>query len=186
MARLNYKTIWEEKRRYAITAFILFFVYCAAVDILPRSHLKTALSAQVHKTASLLGLEQRFHTFSPEPPRLNSRIYAYLKAADSSTAIWNYPDVEKLGNLQRKIRAPRFRILSTRNLRKNSILWSDLARYVARESNKSTSNPPKEVIFYKHIETIPELNPITGQLKSKVNMEEFVFHYKVTPGDLQG
>lgn len=185
MSGLDFKTIWEENRRYAITAFILFFLYCAAIDILPRSYLKTTLSAPVYKTASLLGLEQRFHTFSPEPPRRNSRIYAYIKAADGSTSIWNYPDVERLGNLQRKIRAPRFRILATKNLRKDSILWTDFARYVARENNKSASSPPANITFYKHTEAIPEINPTTGQLKSKENKEEFVFHYKVTSGDLQ-
>ncbi len=122
---------WKRVRRYAITAFILFFVYSTCVGAMLDSRLKTALMTPVQSVVMYFGLVQNFLTFSPEPPRSNRRLFAHVKYDDGSTTIWNYPEIEALSSFKRRLQAGRYRTAYLRNLRKRA-LWPSFARHVAR------------------------------------------------------
>ncbi len=129
------------------------------------------------------GLWQGWDMFAPDPLRINTYLEADITFEDGSTARWKFPRMEHMGKF-RAYYKERWRKWAADNVRldRNSGLWPDAARYVARIHAKMPS-PPKQVKLIRFWADVPP--PERWSDPDKWNSYTF-FTYEVTAKDLEG
>ncbi|MGH9703525.1 MAG: hypothetical protein ACRD4K_09130, partial [Candidatus Acidiferrales bacterium] len=130
----------------------------------------------------LAGLTQGWSLFAPNPTNSNCRLSAEIQHEGGSTNTWNFPLPQDFGY---SYFLERDRKWANDNLRmdRNSALWPDAARYVARINDDSSHRPVAVKFFRICIDIQPPgvktaANPPAGK-------PENFFTYQVKPGDLQ-
>ncbi len=121
--------------------------------------------------------------FAPDPLRINAYLEAEVKFQDGSTLRWTFPRMEQL-SMGRKYFKERWRKWATDNVRldRNSGLWADAARYVAR-LHQAMPSPPTQVKLIRLWADIPP----PERAKEPDNWNSYAFFtYDVKPSDLEG
>lgn len=130
---------------------------------------------------NLSGLTQGWSLFAPNPTNSNCRLWAQVKHEDGSTNTWNFPMPQDYGY---SYFLERDRKWANDNVRmdRNSALWPDVARYVAR-INDDPLRRSASVKLFRYCEDIPApgTKPAPGSVALK---PEGFFTYEVKPGDL--
>jgi hypothetical protein len=96
------------------------------------------------------GLWQTWKVFAPDPKDWNVYMSAIITLQDGTTKTWEFPRMEKLGFWER-MKQERFRKWANDSVNdeKNSVVWFDTARYIARQ-NYDPSNPPVAVTIVRN------------------------------------
>ncbi len=168
-------------KRIAISVFVCFHVIVIACWSIP---LNTLIFKAVNdKTAPYTvwaGLFQTWGLFAPDPLNINLRINAEITYRDGRTTIWQFPLPQDFGYIRRSFESRMEATSHAVRDDKNSVLWPDAARYVARLNNHA-DNPP---ITVKLVSNWSPLSPPGSNQPQPWNQHLF-FTYSVTPGDLQ-
>jgi hypothetical protein len=180
--------------RWCISLFILVHVYIIFFWGLPASRFRNYMVQPVEDYVMKMGHWQSWDMFAPDPLSVNYKLHAQVFFQDGSLKIWHFPQMEKLGLLERYGKE-RYRKWTER-VRQDiySSIWDDTARYIARLHNNPT-NRPTRVILIREWESIPppRFKPGTFELKDYQPMPKhfdnlkysFRFkYYDVAPGDL--
>lgn len=184
------KRVW----RWCITIFIFVHLYIMAFWGLPGSRFRLYMTAPVQDYVIQTGLWHSWDMFSPDPLSLIFRTHAQIHYRDGSMDIWDFPQMEKLGYMER-FQKERYRKWRER-VRQDmySVAWDDTARYIARLHNNPT-NPPRQIVLVREWDSIPpmQFKPGTFEYKSYQKMPKsydylkysyrFRF-YDILPGDL--
>jgi hypothetical protein len=182
MARL------EKRKRAIISAFIavhLVALYSWAMPPFtePWNSLRNSINNVFRPYLLFTGIWQGWDMFAPNPLSINTYLVAEVTLKDGSVVIWPFPRMEFLGFFE-KYYQERWRKWAADNVRldKNSALWPDAARYVARLHARLPS-PPAQVKLIRHWADIPP--PARAQQKDEWKSFTF-FTYEVLPRDLEG
>ena len=131
---------------------------------------------------NLSGLTQGWSLFAPNPTNSNCRLTAQIQHQGGSTNTWKFPMPQDYGY---SYFLERDRKWANDNVRldRNSALWPDAARYVAR-INDDPMHHSVSVKLFRYCEDIqlPGAKPAANS--ETIKPEDF-FTYEVKPGDLQ-
>jgi len=184
---------WRPWKRVLINAFILWHLYIFVIWGLPGSRFRQAMIQPVNKYVLYAGLWHSWDMFSPDPLAVNFHLQAFITFRDGAMAVWNFPQMEKLGLFER-MQKERYRKLVER-VRQDAyqMVWDDAARHVAR-LHRNATNPPAEVMLVRNWSPIPKPaknEKGEGLADHQPMPEKFEFTqsyrfkvYKVQPGDL--
>jgi hypothetical protein len=170
-------------KRAAITVFLVFHMFAAAVWAVPiDSPLTQAFRNLIGPYVLWVGFFQKWDMFSPDPSRLNNFVSATIVFRNGSRRLWVFPRMEMLGYADRYAKE-RYRKYANDNLRldSNAGLWPDAARYAARVNN-DPSNPPVSVVLTRYWSEVPGPG---GAPVEEAPWQQFpFFRYQVSPKDL--
>jgi hypothetical protein len=156
-------------RKQAISAFILVYLFVMAIQILPTSAWQQKVWNAVSMPVLWTGLWQTFAVFVPNPRKNNIYIDATVYFEDGTNQSWQYPRMEQLSFLD-KMQKERFRKYGNDHVYFNneSMLWPDLAIYIARQS----SRPKREAVrvdLRRHWFDIP---PISSGISTNATADQ--------------
>jgi hypothetical protein len=112
----------------------------------------------------------------------NTYVVASVITRDGSIQTWTFPRMEQLSLTQRYYQERYRKFAENLQDAKNSALWPDVARHLARRY-ANRANPPEIVMLVKYWSGIA---PPTERPPSAVPPRaQIFFEYKVTPEDLK-
>ena len=167
----------------AINIFLIFHILAISTWSLPMTNpFVQVCRFAVRPYFVWTGLFQSWDMFSPQPETTNAYLEAIVLYQDGSTKIWSFPRMDLL-SLNERYHKERYRKFVEVLLDgKNSVLWPDVARHVARLPGIRDGNPQK-VLLLARWSTIVHQDDRTF---TRSPLDENVFYrYDVKPGDLQ-
>ena|SRR5450432_3036554 len=167
----------------AVNIFLVFHILAIACWCLPMANpFVQSVRYAVRPYFVWTGLFQSWDMFSPQPQTTNGYLEAIVLYGDGSTQIWSFPRMDLL-SLREKYSKERYRKFVEVLLDdKNSILWPDVARHVARLPGIRAGHPQKILLLAKW-STIVYHDDGTF---TRTPLDENVFYrYDVKSGDLQ-
>jgi hypothetical protein len=133
--------------RRAILALVAVLLAAQLATHLPASPVREALRPSADRAVRLLGSEQAWGVFSPDPRRISIDIEARVTFADGTTATWAPPQG---GPVITNLRYYRWRKWMERVRADDARgLWEPTARWVADEHRDGPS-PPVRVDLVRH------------------------------------
>ncbi len=173
--------------RLLINVFIILHLFLISVWLFPANKQLLALMNNFRGYIVFLGLDQDYSMFAPYLRKLNRYLFALITFKDSSTAIWSYPRMERLGLIQ-AMQKERYRKYGNDNIVEPcfKMFLPDFARYIAR-LHDCQNNPPELVSIYVVEHNIPEpRSPLIsdGKNENKATVSN-IFTYLVEAKDLQ-
>jgi hypothetical protein len=168
---------------YAINAFLIFHLIAIPCWCLPFDNpLVGAVRAVVRPYFLWSGLFQTWDMFSPVPETTNSYMEAIIIYKDGQTQTWSFPRMELLTLTDRYSKERYRKFVEVVLDDKNSALWPDVARYVARLPGIREKSPQNILLLVRWSTMVPQPD---GTI-TRTPLDEHVFYrYKVTPEDLQ-
>lgn len=169
--------------RIIVSSLIALYIVAQALWMMPSSRFRDLLFNPISPFLSYTGLWQIFAVFSPEPRYTNLYLSAVVTCADGSAQYFEYPRNDKMGIWER-IRKERFRKFGLDNLYWDGhrVLWTDAARYVARQFRQRS---PVMVSLQRHWHYIPAPAQGLGKPLPQSFQTSTFFVYQVKPEDLQ-
>ena len=167
----------------AINIFLIFHVLAISTWCLPMTNpFVQVCRFAVRPYFVWTGLFQSWDMFSPQPETTNAYLEAIVLYQDGSTKIWSFPRMDLL-SLNERYHKERYRKFVEVLLDgKNSVLWPDVARHVARLPGIRDGDPQK-ILLLARWSTIVYQDDGTF---TRSPLDENVFYrYDVKPGDLQ-
>jgi hypothetical protein len=167
----------------AINVFLIFHIFAISCWCLPMANpfVQVCRSA-VRPYFQWTGLFQSWDMFSPQPETTNSYLEAIVIYKDGSTQIWSFPRMELLSLTNRYSKERYRKFVEVLLDDKNSALWPDVARYVARLPSIRAGDPQKVLLLAKWSTIIYHED---GSF-TRTPLDENVFYrYDVKPEDLQ-
>jgi hypothetical protein len=168
------------------TLFIAFHVVAITLWVLPLNRTLTrAVRKCIGPYFSLMGLQQEWSLFAPDPLVVNSYVDAHVALQNGEVRIWTFPQLETLDFKERYSKA-RYRKYAGWLYRNDfSYAWPDAARYVARQFQSSASRP-RSVDLVRHWARIP---PLTSDRDERDTVPEWrsniFFVYQIPPDELK-
>lgn len=138
-----------------VSVCLVAYMVAVALQMGPAVPLRNHLVVLVAPFLDYTGTWQNFAMFSPEPRRKNLFLSAVVTYSDGATAYYSYPRLERL-NFWDRMQKERFRKYGFDSLvhDENRGLWTDFARYVARQSAGSEL-VPIQVSLQRHESDVP-------------------------------
>jgi hypothetical protein len=167
----------------AISIFLIFHILAISCWCLPIANpFVQACRYAVRPYFVWTGLFQSWDMFSPQPETTNGYLEAIVLYKDGSTQIWSFPRMDLLSSREKYSKERYRKFIEVLLDDKNSVLWPDVARHVARLPDIRSGNPQKILLLAKW-STIIYQNDGTF---TRSPLDENVFYrYDVKPGDLQ-
>jgi hypothetical protein len=133
-------------KRVAINHFLIFHILAITCWCVPITTPLTTLCRDFVRPYFLWsGLFQSWDMFSPSPKSVNSYIEAIVLYKDGNTRMWAFPRMERLSLTERYSKERYRKFVENLNEEKNSPLWPDAARFIARLNN--TGSVPVKMVF---------------------------------------
>lgn len=171
-------------RRAVISAFLLFHIVAITFWCIPLdTALIQAFRGAIRPYMLWSELFQAWDMFAPNPLGLNSYLDAVVKFRDGKSSTWSFPRMENLPIAERYSKERYRKFAEYVRLDKDSLLWPDCARYIARLNNNPT-NPPVEVSLVRNWSDIPPEAP-DGSYHPGLWFRYVFFHLPVQPTDLR-
>lgn len=115
--------------RSIISAGIVLFVLCQIAIGLPSSAIKSEVGPTANRLVRIMGVEQNWGVFSPNPRSASIDVYAIVRFEDGSSARWDLPEG---GPVVENLRYYRWRKWLERVRADDySNLWDPTARWIA-------------------------------------------------------
>ena len=134
---------------------------------LPPSRLREALSPVVEPVVGVLGLEQRWNLFAPNPPRRTYEVTARITYADGGLALWEPPTNDRWRKW-----------LGAARSSQNRVLWEPTAAWIARHHDGAERNAVRVELIRRWRDLPPPGNPVV-ELPWQ---EEIFYTYDVASG----
>lgn len=135
---------------------------------------------------TFMGLEQAWNVFSPGPRPTNPHLTAIITYQDGSSKLWSYPRMERL-DFFTKIPKERYRKFFDDNAAWNiTVLWPDIASYVARINYLDKENPPILVTLTRFSSTILPMEDGLGKPNLPQSETQVLGVFAITEKDLAG
>ncbi len=153
---------------------------------MPDCPLKLFINQFTRTPITLLGIDQCWKMFCPNPRSFNLHPYAIITFVDGATAYYEFPRMEKMSQwdaLQReRLRKLFFDIMPWDDYK---TLRASIARYIAR-CYFDPGNPPTTVSLSYNCQDIPPLEHMVQRIPPPIEtVGKNFFVYKVRPGDFQ-
>ncbi|WP_413577499.1 hypothetical protein ACLVWU_03965 [Bdellovibrio sp. HCB290] len=134
----------------------------------------------------VVGLEQPWSMFAPNPMSLNSYIEVEILFKDKSTEKWSLPRPTQMDGFSKVIGGDRYRKFTQEYLmpEKNEEIWFDVARYVARNVNHIEANGRKREIeklqffrYYNYVQDPQKVFVRHGDMSGEYKRESVFYFY---------
>lgn len=172
-------------RRYAITGFIVYYIYSAFLMAWPfpdPNNLTQRLLGPSSYVVDFLGIWHRLRLFAPQPPGFTGTIKYQLVYQDGTFSYWNYPrEVLGIGDPPGSYNRYLFTYIAWGADRKADVLWPELARYIASQ-NSSSEHPLASVRIVERCVRIPTPDLGIGKPLPPPNQEFELVNYDVNTG----
>ena len=162
--------------KLAVSVFVVAVLSVAVIQNFPAGDVDRRLSGVV-PYASVLGLEQRWSIFAPDPYRIAMVVEAEVRYSDGTTGRWSPPKGGPAVGAYRDFRWRKYE----ENLRqdKNAGLWRPTAAYVARRERDLGRRPVRITLVRRWYDLLP---PGPGPDRGPWQQARF-FSLSVRPGD---
>jgi hypothetical protein len=182
-ARRRYFPGFQNWKYIAINIFLVFHILAITFWCLPLANPFIVDCRNAVRPYFLwTGLFQSWDMFSPLPETTNSYLEAIVLYQDGSTEIWSFPRMELLSLTDRYSKERYRKFVEVLLDDKNSAVWPDVARYVARLPGIRSSNPQKVMLLAKWSAIVYH----DDGTFTRSPLDEHVFYrYDVKPEDLQ-
>lgn len=128
------------------------------------------------------GLFQNWDMFSPRPKRRNSYLEATVIFSDGSTGFWTFPRMDRMSYTQRYAKE-RYRKFEEGLVEdKNSDMWPDVARHVAREFRGGTARPEMVMLNLNWSDLVEDSD---GTITDTPWQSRTFYRYRVEAEDLE-
>jgi hypothetical protein len=174
--------IWTRQgvRQFAISGFVLSHLIAITCWSVPLSSpLIIAVRTLVRPYMLWSGLFQSWDTFAPAPKSVNAYVKGVVITRDLHVRVWIFPRMEQLGFLERYYKERYRKFAENLPEEKNSALWPDVARHLARFYNNPT-DPPTQVLLVQYRSDI-----VPGAEGARSLDPKIFFEYHVQPRDLK-
>jgi hypothetical protein len=153
--------------RGVVTVFVAVHIVAITLWVIP---VNDSLTRVVRKTVgpyfSLVGLQQEWSLFAPDPIAANSYVDAEVVLEDGEVRTWDFPRLESLDFKERYGKA-RYRKFAGWLYRRNyAYAWADAARYAARQF-RGAGSAVRTVKLLRHWERIPPMTAASGLTDDK-------------------
>lgn len=131
-----------------------------------------------------LGLGQNFVVFSPDIDTTNAKLVGVVNFADGSSRIWEYPEMMKMGIVEKVMRNRHLTYVFVLQKPENRFLLPATARHIARlvyDEGGRTSVP--ESVDLRFLWRVIDLDPTPINVTASGTAD--IIHYKVEASDLQ-
>ena len=167
-----------------ISAFIVLYWFMVMVCIMADCPFKTFAATYTHIPELLLGTEQSWRMFCPNPRTYSMHSYAIVTFKDGTTSYYEFPRLEKMSQwdacLRERVRKHYDDILPWFEFR---MFRPFVARYIARGLS-NPENPPIQVSLYFNKQPIPALPYIRPRFPTPRETEHNNFYvYRVRAED---
>ncbi len=167
-----------------VNCFIIFHIFAVTTWLLPPCPFKQATFLLVTPYMAGLGLWQTWSVFAPDPKTWTAYLTARVTLQNGEQREWEFPRLEKLDYVTRVFK-DKYRKWANDcvNDTKNSKVWPDTCKYIARQFTDK-DNPPVSVSLIRHWQymNLPELKPIEGDLPRRYHGkdgESILYTYKI-------
>jgi hypothetical protein len=167
----------------AINIFLIFHILAISAWCLPMTNPFVQVCRFAVRPYFLwTGLFQSWDMFSPQPETTNAYLEAIVLYPDGSTKIWSFPRMDLL-SLNERYHKERYRkFIEVLLDGKNSVLWPDVARHVARLPGIRDGDPQKVLLLARWSTIVYQDD---GTFTRSPLDENVFFRYDVKPEDLQ-
>lgn len=164
---------WTERSDFGrglISAFVVLTLAAIIATNLPDSTLRSDLMASGQPYLNVLGLDQSWALFAPDPRRVLIDLRGVVTFDDGSTATWRFPRNGALVGTYRDYRWRKWteNAISDANA---ATLWKSAAVWAAKEK----ARPGRRAARVKLVRRIAPLNP-PGQQRSHLDWREEAFY----------
>ena len=176
---------WNKKvlSRIVISAFLLFHLFAIVCWAVPLdTPLILAFRGFIRPYMLWSGLFQSWDTFAPTPRAVNAYVQGVVITNDGRLHTWKFPRMEQLSVTERYYKERYRKFVENLQEDRNSALWPDAARHLARMYN-NPANPPEIVMLVRYWSDIPK--PVPGPYRPDPERARIFFEYRVQPGDLR-
>jgi len=173
----------ERWQYITINVFLIFHILAIACWTLPTSNTFVLTWRNAIRPYMVWsGLFQSWDMFSPVPKVTNAYMEAVVIFTDGSTSMWSFPRMELL-SLNERYSQERYRkfvevLLDGRN----STLWPDVARYIARMPDIRMHDPQKILLVVRWSDIVAHDD---GTFTRSPWDAHVFYSYDVKPGDVQ-
>lgn len=166
---------FEESRvgRAVISLFLTITLVAIVIWNMPESYLKSELKPIVTPYVALVGLDQSWRIFAPDPRQTSLTVHARIEYDDGSESRWELPGGDLIG----PYRSYRWRKWADEmRLDDNSEMWEPTARYLAN-LHSTGGQTPTRVTLVRRWAAVPDLG--SGE---EADWQEFEFYeYELEP-----
>jgi hypothetical protein len=169
-----------------ISIFIVFYWFIVLICVMADCPLKQAVHQYTRLPELLLGAEQSWRMFCPNPRTYSLHCYAIVTFKDGATAYYEFPRLERMSQwdafLRERLRKHYDDIMPWFEFR---MFRPFIARYIAR-GFFDASNPPIQVSLCfnrENIRSMPYPSPRFPSPRERVRENFYV--YKVRPEDFR-
>lgn len=163
-------------RKYLANTFIVFLLLTMAKPHLPlEAKFLSTIYYPINKLEGLIGTNQKWNMFSPNPTRLDAYVLGQVEYDDGSSDSYDFNKPIGLNIFQKYLYGEKYRKFVSEHLRTDnkSFLWADGAQFVVTklEAKNSNKKPTKVTLtrfwsetpnwnkhFMKHGEAKPQYN----------------------------
>lgn len=167
----------------AVSAFVFFHVLAIGSWCLPFN------PAPVRACRSLAGpyllwsgLFQSWDMFAPSPLRTNSYLEARLIYADGTTEYWAFPRMDRMSLTERYAKERYRKFKECLLMDRNSDLWPDAARHVARQARKRSKHPEIVALIVNWSELVENAD---GSFSDLPWRSRVFYRYRTEPDDFK-
>lgn len=176
---------WVRYKKPLIIIFICFYLFVQVIAILPKPDAQKLVLPPIWQAIQFIALFHHYVVFAP-PRKYNIYLEANVKLNDGQIIVWKYPRLEHLSFFEKmpKIYFRKF-FNEFAHYDANSMLWPDLALYVAKQVRSETGKQPVEVTLIRYRADVPPPSgdPLPGS-PTAYHAEQF-YSRAITGGDLQ-
>ncbi len=150
------KGFFSSLLRFLISAFILWQLLMITFWLMPPSATQQLLYKPLHSYLWMVGCDQNWNMFSPNPSDLDVYMSAQITYQNGTQKTWVFPRMHSLGILA-KYQQERFRkFIENAHLDVHSAVWPYVAKFAARaNNNQPTTNPVVHVELIRTWQVIP-------------------------------
>ena len=165
------------------TVFVAIHIVGIALWVFPvNASLTRIVRKGIGPYFSLVGLQQEWSLFAPDPITANSYVDGEVVLENGEVRTWSFPRLESMDFKERYGKA-RYRKFGGWLYRRNyAYAWADAARYAARQF-RGADSPPRTVKLIRHWERMPSMS--TGGRAAAVQTWHSIvfFVYQIPPDE---
>jgi hypothetical protein len=167
----------------AINIFLVFHILAIACWALPTSNAFVITCRNAIRPYMVWsGLFQSWDMFSPVPKVTNAYVEAVIVYRDGSTGMWSFPRMDLLSATEKYSQERYRKFVEVLLDDRNSALWPDVARYVARMPDVRGRDPQKILLVVRWSDIIAHHD---GTFTRSPWDAHVFYSYDVKPEDLQ-
>lgn len=153
--------------RWLLSALLAFTLAAVVSWNLPPSALREAARPVVEPYVRVLGLDQSWNLFAPDPPRATFEVLARIDYADGSSDTWRAPRNDRWRKWVGAVRLDR-----------NISFWAPTAAWIARSHDHDGRRPVTVTLVRRGRELRPP-----GSGTPEAELQEFPFFTYRVPGE---